>query len=496
MTEDPVPLSLTADSLHRLEENMRKVLDSWKVPGLALLLLRDGEVALARGFGKRNLAENLDVTSRTRLPIGSTSKAFTAVAIAMLVEESKLAWDTPIRQYIPTFKMYDSFATERLTVRDLLTHRCGLPRHELLWHKSRLTRNEAVERLQYLEPSKDLRTTFQYQNLMYATAGYLIECVTGQTWEAFVAERIFKPLGMTRSNAAIEATLKTDDYALPYEKDDDEVKEVPFYDRFQIIGPAGGISSNLEDLQHWLRFQLNGGKHGEIQLLAAAYLAENHTPQTIMPAVPHLNRGAFSSSSYGMGWVISTFHGQRMLQHSGGIDGFSAEIALLPDANAAVAVLSNPGRTAALYVAAFYACDCLLEAEPTDWSELWLALEAKEEMLAVRPEMERVPNAPHTHPLEAYTGEYEHPGYGVATIACIDDTLHFTYNDVTAPLTHLHYDIFEVFIKLAQYKTPVALTGGEKGKIESLAVTLEQAVRPIVFTRTEHKEQLEGREER
>ena len=497
MIEDSVPASLVPTQLHSLEENMQKVLDEWKIPGLALLLLKDGEVVLARGFGKRNVAENLDVTSCTLFPIGSTGKAFTAAAIAMLVEEGKLAWDIPVRQYLPTFKLHDQFATERLTVRDLLTHRSGLPRHELMWYKSRFTRQEAVERLQYLEPNGDLRVAFQYQNLMYTTAGYLIECVTGQTWEEFVAERIFKPLGMTSSNTAIEDSRKTSDYALPYEEEEGEITEVPFYDRLQIIGPAGGISSNLEDLQHWLRFQLNGGKHGETQLLAAEHLAQNHTPQTIIPPVPVPAFAEFSNSSYGMGWVVSTFRGQRMLQHSGGIDGFSTEIVLLPAVNAAVAVLTNHGGSVAPYVAAFYACDYLLGAEETNWSERWQAEAAKakalgEQMLAALTTVERVSDAPHSHLLETYTGAYEHPGYGSATITLVDDALYFTYNDVTAPLTHLHYDIFEMFIKLAQYKTTVAFTSGEKGSIESLAVKLEPTVKPIVFTRVEKSAEKEA----
>jgi CubicO group peptidase (beta-lactamase class C family) len=483
----------TGTHLQDLEAQIRKVIDEWKVPGLALLVLKDGEVVLSRGFGKRNVAENLDVTPRTLFPIGSCTKAFTAAAIGMLVEEGKLEWEKPIRHYLPSFKLHDQFATERMTPRDLLCHRSGLPRHEIMWYKSLFTRKEMIERLAHLEPNADFRTRYQYNNLMYATAGYLIECVTGQTWEQFLAERIFKPLGMVSSNTAVEDSEQTDDYALPYAEEEEEVKEVPFYDRFQALGPAGSISANLEDIVHWLRFQLNAGKHGETQLLAAEHLTQTQTPQMLVPASPVLNFAEFSTSSYGMGWAIGAFRGHRMLQHSGGIDGFSAEVALLPDDQAAVAVFTNLGGTVAPFVAAFYACDYLLGAEATDWNVRWKEGFAKakalgEEQLAALSKVERVPDAPPSHPLEAYTGEYTHPGYGSVTIALNDGQLHVTYNDVTAPLTHIHYDLFEMLIKLAEYKAKVSFTTGENGAIESVAANLEPTVKAIVFTRVASKE--------
>ncbi len=488
MIEQPSPTDTSSPQLQKLAEQIRVTMDAWKVPGLALLLLKDDEVVLARGFGKRNVAQNLDMTSHTLLPIGSCGKAFTAAAIAMLVDEGKLEWDKPIRNYMPTFKLHDQFASERMTPRDLLAHRSGLPRHELMWYKSRLTRKEAVERLQYLEPNVDFRVTFQYQNMMYVTAGYLIECVTGQTYEEFIAERFLKPLGMANSNLSVLDSQKTDDYALPYAEEEEQVNEVPFYDRLQIIAPAGGISSNLEDMQHWLRFQLKQGKHGETQLLAAAQLAQNHTPQMLIPQGPVLNFKEFSTSSYGMGWAIGAFRGHRMLQHSGGIDGFSAEVVLLPDDNAAVTVLTNLGGTVAPYVAAFYACDYLLGAEESDWNGRWQTEFAKakalgEQQMAALTSVERIPNAPHAHSLEVYSGEYAHPGYGRVRITHDDGQLHFTYNDVSAPLEHIHYELFEMFIKLARYKAKISFITGEKGDIESLAVNLEPVGKALVFTR-------------
>lgn len=482
----------SAVQLAGLEDDVYAAMRDGKVPGAAVIIIKDGEVLLSQGFGKRNVAENLDVTPRTLFPIGSSGKAFTAAAIAMLVEEGKLEWEKPVKHYLPTFKLQDPFATERLTVRDLLCHRCGLPRHEFLWYNSDLTRKEMVERLAHLEPNADLRALYQYNNLMFTTAGYLVECVTGQTWEEFVAERIFKPLGMTSSNTAIAVSRATDDYALPYAERKGEHVEVPFYTKFQGIGPAGGINTNLEDVEHWLRFHLNEGKHGETQLLAAKHLAENHTPHTVIPAggsIPMGKHPEFANWCYGQGWFVGSFRGHRMVQHGGSIDGFMAEVVLLPDDNAAVAVFTNHGSTLVPYIIAFTACDRVLGAEKTDWNERLqnefaeLKAQAEQQLAELQQKEPAISNTQPSHALEAYCGRYEHPGYGIVTISQHEDQLQFTYNAIPSSLTHVHYDIFELNFERFEYKAKVSFTTAEKGDIESLAVKLEPAVKAQVFTR-------------
>lgn len=479
------------------EEIVHAALREGNVPGAAVLLLKDGEVLFSQGFGKRNIALDLDVTPQTLFPIGSSGKAFTAAAVAMLVAEGKLEWDKPVRHYLPTFKLHDAFATERMTPRDLLTHRAGLPRHEFFWYGSSFTRREVVERLAYLEPNADFRMIFQYNNLMYVTAGYLIEHVTGQTWEAFVTERILKPLGMHTSTLSVRDLRGTDDYALPYAEEKGEVHEIPFYDQWQIIAPAGGVNTNLIDIQHWLRFHLNQGKHGERQLLAAEHLAQNHTPQTVIPpngTIPMGKHTEFAHWCYGMGWMIGSYKGHRIVQHGGSIDGFMAEVALLPDDNAAVAVFTNKGSSLVPYIIAFSACDLLLGTEATDWNGRFTKqlAELKEQQEKLQAEMDatdqKVPDTQPSHALEAYCGEYEHPGYGVITIAQTDERLQFTYNGIPSSLTHIHYDIFEVLIERFQFKAQVSFATGEKGAIESLAVQMEPAVKAQVFTRLPDKD--------
>ena len=492
-----IEIATNTSQLAGFADDVYAVLKDGKVPGAAVILIKDDKVLLSQGFGKRNVAKNLDVTPHTLFPIGSSSKAFTAAAIAMLVEEGKLEWDTPVRHYLPTFKLFDQFATERITVRDLLCHRSGLPRHEFVWYGSNMTRKEMVERLAYLQPSVDFRARYQYNNLMYATAGYLIVAVTGQTWEDFVATRIFKPLGMSTSNTDVEDSQKTDDYALPYEEKKGEIEEVPFYSNFQAMGPAGSINTNLDDIEHWLRFQLSEGKHGGAQLLGTEYLMQTHTPHVVVPTgdeVPMGRHPEIASWCYGLGWSVGSYRGHRMIQHGGSIDGFMAEVVLLPDDHTAVAVFTNRGSNLVPYIIAFTACDRLLGAEKADWngrlSKEFADLKAQMEKQFA--ELQRAePAIPGTHPshtLDAYCGNYENPGYGVVTISQVEDALQFTYNDIPSSLTHVHYDIFELNLERFDFKTRVSFATAENGDIESLAVKLEPTVNALVFTRMPEKE--------
>src|SRR5215471_16439452 len=194
--------------LKGFDEVLQATLQEWNIPGLAVAIVKNDAMVYSQGFGKRDIAKPLAVTPRTLFRIASCTKAFTATALGMLVDEGKLDWDTPIKHYLPAFKLYDAFATERVTVRDILAHRSGLPRHDLLGYKSQLTRPELVARLQYLEPNKDLRSEWQYNNLMYVLAGYLIEVISGKSWEEFLQQRLLIPLEMTSSNTSVRLSQR------------------------------------------------------------------------------------------------------------------------------------------------------------------------------------------------------------------------------------------------------------------------------------------------
>ena len=276
-------------ALHGFDAFVETALKSWKVPGLGLAIVRDGEILLVKGYGYRDVAGKIPVTGKTAFAIGSCTKAFTTFVIATLIAEGKLDWDKPVREFLPGFRMKDSVATDQLTPRDLVTHRSGLPRHDLMWYNSSFTRKEMVDRLRYLEPSEPFRAKWQYNNLMFLTSGYLIEQLSGQTWEDAVRYRVFEPLGMKSSVFRIADVKKLDDYALPYDERDDVVKPIPFRE-ISNVGPAGSIHSTPEDMAKWVLMLLNRGKGPSKPLVGPAAVAELFMPQMVMGAF-HQARG-------------------------------------------------------------------------------------------------------------------------------------------------------------------------------------------------------------
>jgi CubicO group peptidase (beta-lactamase class C family) len=346
------------DRLRVVVDSLRKV---WKVPGVGLGIIKDDKVILSEGFGQRSVKDNLPVTPQTLFAIGSCTKAFTTAALGILVDEGKLEWDKPIKQYLPTFKMYDDFATQRMTVTDLITHRSGLPRHDFMWYNSTFTRKDIFSRLQYLEPNKDFRTDWQYQNIMFMTAGYLLEQVSGGTWESFVRSRIFEPLGMKASNFSVDESQKASDFAFPYREVKDTVKLIPFRN-ITTAGPAGSINSNIPEMLEWTRLHLNQGKMGDKQILSAATTIKLHAPAMVMPQ--SVTSPEILNSAYALGWMTSVYRGHQEVEHGGNIDGFSAEIMMLPQDNIGIVALTNLDGTPLPSIIARYATDVLLNLDP------------------------------------------------------------------------------------------------------------------------------------
>lgn len=481
-----------------IDETVATWLSEWKVPGMALAVVKDGEMIFARGFGKRNLDSDDAVTPQTIFAIGSSSKAFTAASLAMLVDEGKLNWDQPVREYIPFFKLYDNVASERITPRDLLIHSSGLPRHDLAWYKSSRSRKELVEGLRYLEPSKDFRSTWQYQNMMYATAGYLVECISGLSWEDFVQQRIFEPLSMTSSYMNdTSAREHATDYSLPYREKDGEIQQIPFYSHWQALGPAGSIHSNVEDLCKWLRLHLNKGKVGERQLISEGQVTQLHSPhmagveRELITMDPKKLPEIFYSS-YAMGWVVTSYRGNTLLHHGGSIGGFHALVAFMPTRNIGVAALTNTHTSMLETVAVYHTLDLLLGVEPADWHgrhiQIYQGLmdamkKAREELRAGR-----VPDTQPSHDLAAYTGTFEHGGYGKLVIELEGEQLKIRYNNMEAPLEHFHYDSFVFSYGTFDIDFKVTFTANAQGDIESLAIPFEGKVSDIVFKRVANKE--------
>lgn len=471
--------------LQSFADFVEEVRQDWKVQGLAIAVVRDGEVIFSRGFGKRNVAEDLAVTPRTLFPIASCTKAFTTAALALLVDEGRLDWNTPVRQYLPDFKLYDSLATERMTPRDLVTHRSGLPRHDLVWYHSPESRAEIFARLQYLEPTTDFRMFWQYQNMMYMVAGYLIERITGQSWESFVQERLFDRLDMKFSDfSAQEAEKRGAEVAHPYQEIKDEVREQPFYEAWG-IGPAGSIVSCVEDMSKWLLLHLNEGVCNGEQLLSAGQIAQLHAPQMVRPETSKYPELPYAS--YAHGWSVRPYRGYPVVQHGGNIDGFSSLTSLFPREKIGMVVLTNMGGSYAPDILTYNLFERLLGLEETPWSARFKQEQAEikeaERRGVAKGAEDRVHGTHPSHALEAYTGEYEHPGYGVVSVNLHDDQLQATYHTMSGTLQHYHYDIFDLFIEHLEMHMKISFTTNVKGDIETLSVPLETSAQDIIFRR-------------
>lgn len=481
--------------LEGFDDFVESVMKEWKVPGLAIAVIKDGKVVLAKGYGHRNAEEQLPVTKDTLFAIGSNTKSFTATILGMLNDEGKLEWDTPVRDYLPGFRLYDKVATGQMTPRDLVSHRSGLPRHDLLWYATGLTRQQLFDRLRYLEPNKEFRSTWQYQNLMFMTAGYLEEKLVGKKWEAIVRARILGPLGMTRSNFSVNDSQKDANFAYPYGEIDKQVTRIPFRNIAE-IGPAGSINSSVSEMIRYVRFHIGQGKHGEKQLLSKKNSAQMQSAQMAMPSrgpqFPELTH-----MSYGLGLMVANYRGHKLVQHGGGIDGFISQMAWLPDDKTGVVVLTNfSGNNPVPNLVVRNLFDRMLGMEPVDWvarqhKQQEEAAKRREKARKERGAGRKKGTSP-SHTLADLAGTYEHPAYGKASIEVSSDGLKCTVVGFEVPLEHYHYDIFAVPQDLPppagnMSGTKITFFYNKKGDIDRLAIPLERSVADIIFTRVKDK---------
>lgn len=423
-------------------EQIKMLVDSFRqgaeVPGLGLGIIYQDEVLVSDGFGYRNYEEKIPVTENTRFAIGSSSKAFTSMGVGLLSDNNLLDWDEPVRTYLPDFQLYDEFATKEMTAVDLLCHRSGLPRHDLMWYATDFSREELYQRLRYLEPTASFRTKWQYQNLMYMTAGILTERLSDQSWEAYITKNIFQPLGMTSANFSVTEMEKTDDFAYGYGEKDDEITRLPYHS-LDAIGPAGSINASVTDMLKWVELHLGDGQFRGQHFVNSSTLQRMHQPQMLMdnPLFPF---PALSHPSYGLGWFIYDYGDLAVVEHGGNIDGFSALVFLLPEEGLGLVALTNKNGTPLGYVLAYTIADILLDREAEDWYGLVFDKDDDEEEEEKEEEDEKKKTSPAPHPLEDYTGTYSHPGYGDVTIEVADDKLKATYYDFSGNLIHQQYD--------------------------------------------------------
>jgi CubicO group peptidase (beta-lactamase class C family) len=360
----------TGPSLATLDGYVATAMKEFKVPGIAIAIVKNDSIVYAKGYGTRTLGQNQPVDDNTIFAIGSASKAFTTAIIAMAVDEGKMKWNEKVTAYLPNLQLYDSYASRDLTIRDAVSHRSGLARGDLAWYLAGFSREEILRRVRYLEPSWGFRSTFGYQNLMYLAAGQSVAAVEGRSWDDLVASKIFAPLGMKSSSTSISALEGKPNVATPHAEWSDTVHAIP-YKNIDNIAPAGSINSNVRDMAQWVRMQLGHGKYGQQQLISTGNHDEMWLPNIHIrlegPAGTFLAPGA-NLSAYGMGWFLQDFNGRLAVHHGGNIDGMSAMVAMLPSEKLGVVILTNLDGTPAPEALFPYIFDLYTRDTPRDWT--------------------------------------------------------------------------------------------------------------------------------
>jgi CubicO group peptidase (beta-lactamase class C family) len=481
------PAAAARQALAGFDAWVDSALAAWHVVGAGVGLIVDGEIVYARGHGLRDRSARQAVTTQTLFAIGSASKAFTVFALGTLVDQGRLAWDAPVVNYLPWFRMHDPDATRRLSVRDLVTHRSGLPRHDLTWYNNATaTREDLVRRLRYLPPNKDLRETFQYNNLMFLTAGYLVGTVMNTPWEDAIRSLVFQPLGMTGSDFSVAEMQRAPDFSLPYELRHDTIRQLPFRD-INLVGPAGSINSSVDDMLKWVRMQLSDGTVDGRRVIQAATLQDMHAPH--MPiGLP--TQAEFGAQDYGMGWFLTSYRGHYRVSHGGNIDGFSALVTLYPRDRLGIVVLTNQDGSALPELVARHAADRIFGPPLRDWNGEALrrrtAGEAEQRQAEQRKQSVRVANTRPSRSLADYVGDYADSGYGTLRVALDSGRLVATYNGIRTPLEHWHYDVFNG-LRVPTDPTfedmKYSFQGNVKGDIDVVVAPFEPSVDPTVFRR-------------
>lgn len=473
------PVRAQEAPLTGFDDYVNKALREWEVPGLAIAIVKDDRIVLAKGYGVIKLGDPTPVNERTIFAIGSSSKAFTAALIAMLVDEGKLKWDDHATKYLPGFETYDPYVTRELTVRDLMSHRSGLERGDLLWYGSEYDRDEILRRVRYLKPTWSLRSTFGYQNLMFLAAGQLVAKVSGKSWDEFVRQRIFTPLGMTASSTSIKDLKNSDNVASPHAKIEDKVEVIPWRN-IDNIAPAGSINSNVLDMAQWVRLQLNQGTHKNQRLFSSGVAKEMHTPQTIIRAEPPVSL-LYSEAhflDYGLGWFLSDYRGRKIVEHGGAIDGMRAQVAMIPEERLGLVILTNLHGTVLPNALMFRIFDAYLGPPQRDWSaDLLKTIKAFEEQgkaAEKKLESERVKGTSPSLTLEKYAGTYKNDLYGEVKVTHEDGKLSVRFGPAfNSVLEHWHYDTFRArFVAAGVTNAYVTFSLNAQGKIEDVKLNL------------------------
>jgi CubicO group peptidase (beta-lactamase class C family) len=449
----PVPADSSALDKGAVDGIVHNALKAWEVPGVALGIVRHGEVVHLQGYGVRELGKPKPITLDTLFAIASCTKAFTTTAMAMLVDEGKMHWDDPVRNYLESFRLADPSADRLVTLRDLVCHRTGLGSHDLLWYRAPWDQKEAIRRIGWMPPSLPFRSSFQYQSTMVAAAGYAVQAASGmRSWEEFIQKRIFDPLEMDNCNFLTAHALSAPDHATPHRRNrQDRIEPISWY-KMATADPAGSINASARDLCKWALFQLGDGtvsKAGKkVRLVSEAGLEETHSPQNPMrlSGYDRQMQPDCLLMSYGMAWVIQDHRGHLLISHAGTIDGFRTHITLAPNAGLGIVLLNNLHGTDLNLAISNSILDLVLGLPPKDWNAcLGKVARARDDMKKAQRQQREAKRFKGTRPsreLDAYVGDYYESVFGHSQITLDQGKLVWHWSSFHCPLEHFHFDTF------------------------------------------------------
>ncbi len=446
-------LAQTDQRLEGIEKELNKILDVTNAAGFAVAVVEKDKIIYAKGFGYRDYENKIPVDANTLFAIGSSTKAFTSSILGQLRNEDKLSFDDSPIKYISELKFYNDDMNNNIIIKDLMSHRTGLPRHDYSWYLfPTFDKDSLMQRIEYQEPFTGIRQQWYYNNFMFLVQGVIAERITGESWEENIRERFFEPLGMTRSNVSIDELEKSSNAAYGYVHKNDSIIEKTDYYKIAGMRPAGSINSSVNDMSNWLITWINKGKFKDNEILPEVYVTEAMSSQMVIgAALPDKDIPDFHFANYGYAWMMNSYKGHYRVEHGGNIDGFSASVAFFPSDSIGIVVLANQNGSRVPSLVRNTIADRILNVNNTDWTQRYIDAQekAKKEKEESEEETEKVSNKVEntkpSHIKQEYAGTYSHSGYGSFEINVERDSLFAQFKLMKMWLKHYHYDVFEPF---------------------------------------------------
>ena len=485
---DAVP-SFVKDSL---DSYVQRALIDWKIPGVSVCIVKNGNVVVMKGYGVREAGTNDLVDENTLFMIGSNTKAFTATALALLDAEKKLSLDDKVTKWIPEFKLDNKLAGEQAIIRDLLCHRIGFRtfQGDFTYWTSNLTREQVIEKMGHIKAMYPFRTRWGYTNAAFLTAGQIIPKATGKQWEEFLRERFFGPLDMTRTLALSTEILTASNAAKAYTVVDGQLKMIP-YAYIDNLAPAGSISSSVNDLSHWVMMQLNFGKYNGKEIIPNSAIEQTRTPQSIIGNGGVLfNKGHFSL--YGLGWQLEEYSALKIVSHTGGVNGFVTSVTLVPEEKLGIIVLTNTDQNSFYEALKWEIMDAYLGNPYRNYSKVYLGFAKQQEAAAEKNEKNMkdsvAMNLKTSLPSSAYIGNYFNDVYGNMSVVMENGELRMKFShhpNLYAKLQSLGGDRFYATFSDPEFSKAIFPFDTQGGKVKSVTVKVADFIEfnPYVFVK-------------